>query len=98
MATVEVVVAMVEVVVGMVEASAVTMAIFVALPAMASQLTKERTLQRTVGTEVTTGTEVATGAAVPIGAGTEIPFAGQSMSSRKARRPRQFDDDRGKIR
>ena len=26
------------------------------------------------------------------------PFAGQSMWSRKARRPRQFDDDRGKIR
>jgi peptidoglycan hydrolase-like protein with peptidoglycan-binding domain len=57
-----------------VEASVVAVAILVALPAMASQLTEERILQRTVGTEVTTGTEVATGAAVPTGAGTEIPI------------------------
>src|SRR5260221_1284833 len=55
------------VVVGMVEA-------LVVAAAMASQLTPERTLQRTVGTEVTTGTEVATGATVPTGAGTEIPI------------------------
>src|SRR5258708_8659813 len=67
---VEEAVAMVVVVVGMVEASA----ILVALPAMAPQLTKERILQRTVGTEVTTGMEVATGAEVPIGAGTAIPI------------------------
>jgi hypothetical protein len=65
---------MVEEAVGMVEASAVAMVILVALPAMASQLTKERTVQRTVGTVVTRGTEVATGAAVPTGAGTEIPI------------------------
>ncbi len=58
----------------MVEASAVApaiplvaVAILVALPAMAPQLTKERILRRTVGTEVTTGTEVPTG-------GTEIPI------------------------
>ena len=51
---------MVEVVVDMVEALAVAMAILVALPTITWPLTKERTLQRTVGTEVTTGTEVAT--------------------------------------
>jgi Putative peptidoglycan binding domain len=68
---------MVEEVAGMAVASVVAVAmailavaILVALPAMASQLTEERT----VGTEVTTGTEVATGAAVLTGAGTEIPI------------------------
>ena len=45
---------MVEVVVGMLEASAVAVAILVALPATPSQLTKKLTLQRT---EVTTGRE-----------------------------------------
>jgi peptidoglycan hydrolase-like protein with peptidoglycan-binding domain len=68
---------MVEEVAGMAVASVVAVAmailavaILVALPAMASQLTEERT----VGTEVTTGTEVATGAAVLTGTGTEIPI------------------------
>jgi hypothetical protein len=65
-------VAMVEVAVGMLVAVAMSL---VALPAMASQLTKERTLQRTVGTEV------ATGAAVPSGGGTEIPIRTTALMS-----------------